>query len=159
MNMPNKFVSNLTEEDVTKLEQLWQTNANFRVRNRAQSILLSYRRVGIDELARICGVGRDAVSSWINKWETSGEAGLKDKVRSGRRPTLSRTEETEALKIALEVPQSPARQLAEIEKKVGKRISGGILKRLLKKNIVGNQSSAAKLKNTIGRNLSELKTS
>jgi len=67
MNMPNKFVSNLTEEDVTKLEQLWQTNANFRVRNRAQSILFSYRRVGIDELARICGVGRDAVSSWINK--------------------------------------------------------------------------------------------
>ncbi len=74
---------------------------------------------------------------------------MKDKVRSGRRPTLSRTEETEALKIALEVPQSPARQLAEIEKKVGKPISGGILKRLLKKNIVGNQSSAAKPRNTI----------
>lgn len=159
MNMPNKFVSNLTAEEITKLEQLWQTNANFRVRNRAQALLLSYRRVGIDEIARICKVGRDAVSSWINNWETSGYEGLKDKAKSGRRPTLSQTEEAVAIKTALEVPQSPARQLAEIEKKVGKRISRGSLKRLLKKNIGGNESSAAKLKNVVGKSFSEPKAS
>ncbi len=151
--MPNKFVSHLTAEDVTKLEQLWQTNANFRVRNRAHALLLSYRRVGIDEIARICKVGRDAVSRWINNWEANSYEGLKDKAKSGRRATLSHTEETVAITTALKVPQSPARQLAEIEKKTGKKISRGILKRLLKKNIGGNESSAAKPSNAVGKNL------
>jgi hypothetical protein len=61
---------------------------------------------------------------------------LKDKAKSGRRATLSHTEETVAIETALEVPPSPARQLAEIERKTGKKISRGILKRLLKKTSV-----------------------
>ncbi len=133
MNMPNKFVTNLTNEDVTKLEQLWQTSSNFRVRNRSHAILLSYQRIAIDEIAKVCGVGRDAVSSWLDQWNRDGDEGLKDKAKSGRRPTLSEKETVEAIATALQVPQSPARQLAEIEKNTGKKISRGILKRLLKK--------------------------
>jgi hypothetical protein len=47
MNMPNKFVSPLSAEDVTKLEQLWQTNANFRVRNRATLFCLVIEELGL----------------------------------------------------------------------------------------------------------------
>ncbi len=65
MNVPNKFVNNLTDENIMKLEQLWQTSSNFRLRNRSHAILLSFQRVSIDEIAHICAVGRDAVSSWI----------------------------------------------------------------------------------------------
>lgn len=39
--------------------------------------------VPMDEIAKICQVGRDAVSSWIRKWEASGEAGLSDEPKSG----------------------------------------------------------------------------
>ena len=110
MNVPNKFVNNLTDENIMKLEQLWQTSSNFRLRNRSHAILLSFQRVSIDEIANICAVGRDAVSSWINRWEAAGYEGLTDHLKSGRRPTLSKKEELEAVKIALCVPQSPARQ-------------------------------------------------
>jgi hypothetical protein len=78
MNMPNKFVNNLTDENIIKLEQLWQTSSNFRLRNRSQAVLLSFQKVPIDETAKICNVGRDAVSSWIKRWETDGYEGLSD---------------------------------------------------------------------------------
>jgi len=155
MNVPNKFVDHLTDESIMKLEQLWQTSSNFRLRNRSHAILLSFQRVSIDEIANICAVGRDAVSSWINRWEAAGYEGLKDHLKSGRRPTLSKKEQLKAVKIALCVPQSPARQLSEIEKKTGKRVSRGMLKRMLKKNIGGNESNEGKPKNTTNERFAE----
>ncbi len=149
MNMPNKFVNNLTDENIIKLEQLWQTSSNFRLRNGSQAVLLSFQKVPIDEIAKICNVGRDAVSSWIKRWETDGYEGLSDQPKSGRRATLSKKEELQAVKPALRVPHSPVRQLSAIEKKTGKQVSRGMLKRMLKKNIVGNESNEAKPRNTI----------
>ena len=96
MNMPNKFVNNLTDENIMKLEQLWQTSSKFRRRNGSQAILLSFQRVPIDERAKICNVGRDALSSWINRWETDGYDGLSDQPKSGRRPTLSKKGSTQS---------------------------------------------------------------
>ena len=149
MNMPNKFVRNLSAEEISRLEQLWQTGNNFRFRNRSQAILLSFQKVPMDEIAKICQVGRDAVSSWIRKWEASGEAGLKDEPKSGRRPKLSEAEEKEALKLALKIPNAPSRQLAEIKNRTGKEVSRGMLKRMLKKNIGGNELSEEKPENII----------
>jgi transposase len=133
MNMPNKFVNNLTDENIIKLEQLWQTSSNFRLRNGSQAVLLSFQKVPIDETAKICNVGRDAVSSWIKRWETDGYEGLSDQPKSGRRATLSKKEELHAVNPALRVPHSPVRQLSAIEKKTGKHVSRGMLKRRLKK--------------------------
>jgi transposase len=155
MNMPNKFIRNLSTEEISRLEQLWQTSDNFRLRNRSQAILLSFQKVSIDEIAKICQVGRDAVSSWIRKWEKRGEAGLKDEPKSGRPPKLSAIEEEEALKLALKMPNAPNRQLAEIKKQTGKEVSRGILKRVLKKNIGGNESNEEKPRNTIKKSSSE----
>lgn len=157
MNMPNKFVRNLSAEEIIRLEQLWQTSNNFRFRNRSQAILLSFQKVPINEIAKICQVGRDAVSSWIRKWEASGEAGLKDEPKSGRRPKLSEAEEKEVLKLALQMPNAPSRQLAEIKNQTGKEVSRGMLKRLLKKNIGGKESNEEKPRNTIKKSSSEPK--
>jgi transposase len=159
MNMPNKFVRNLSAEEIIRLEQLWQTSDNFRLRNRSQAILLSFQKVSMDEIAKICQVGRDAVSRWIKKWETTGEAGLKDEPKSGRRPRLSEAEEKTAVELALQMPNSPGRQLAEIARQTGKPVSGGMLKRMLKKNIVGNESKEGKPSNTISASLSGQKRS
>jgi transposase len=155
MNMPNKFIRNLSAEEISRLEQLWQTSDNFRLRNRSQAILLSFQKVSMDEIAKICQVGRDAVSSWIRKWESRGEAGLKDEPKSGRRPKLSAAEEEQALRLALKLPNAPNRQLAEIKKQTGKEVSRGILKRVLKKNIGGNESNEEKPRNTIKKSSSE----
>lgn len=128
MNMPNKFVTNLTEDDITKLERLWQTSPKFRIRNRASAILLSYRRVSREEIAKICQIHRETVSHWIDDWERESYQGLADKERSGRPPILDKKEEAEVLEIALQEPRLPHRKMKEMEEKVDKSISRATLK-------------------------------
>jgi hypothetical protein len=60
MNVPNKFIKTLSEEDYGKLVENHQRSKNFRVRNRSHAILLSFQRHSIDEIASICGVHRNA---------------------------------------------------------------------------------------------------
>jgi len=81
MNVPNKFVSPLDEETLTKLENLVKNAENARIRQRAHAIRLSSKNFSIDEMASIFNVRRNAVSSWITHWEQKGFDGLHDKER------------------------------------------------------------------------------
>ena len=142
MNMPHKFVQTLSDKDYHKLVENYQTSANFRVRNRSHAILLSFQKYPIDEIAKICGVHRNAVSRWINRWNERGEAGLGDVPQTGRPPILTVEEQVQAVEIALQNPKFPHRQLSCIKAETGKEISPWTLKRVIKKKtIYGNESS------------------
>lgn len=142
MNMPNKFVETLSDENRCKLLKIYQTSENYRTRNRANAILLSSQRYSIDQIAEICRVHRTAVSRWINRWNELGINGLADLQRDGRPTTLTAEEEEKAIEIALKNPKFPHRQLSEIKKVTGKEISKYTLKRLIKKKtIFGKESS------------------
>ena len=142
MNMPHKFVQTLSDKDYHKLVENYQTSANFRVRNRSHAILLSFQKYPIDEIAKICGVHRNAVSRWINRWNERGEVGLGDVPQTGRPPILTVEEQAQAVEIALQNPKFPHRQLQNIKAETGKEISPWTLKRVLKKKtIYGNESS------------------
>lgn len=133
--MPNKFITNLSEQDHAKLFECYQTSENFRVRNRAHAIVLSFQRYSIDEIAAICGVHRTAVSRWLDRFNEFGVDGLADLQREGRPPTLNEEEQETAVETALEKPKFPHRQLSEIKTETGKQISQYTLKRLLKKRL------------------------
>lgn len=135
MNVPNKFVEIVSAEDYTKLVENRQTSENFRVRNRSHAILLSYEKYPIDEIALICGVHRNAVSRWINRWNESGLEGLRDVAKNGRPPILTVGEQARTVDIALANAKFPHRQLAQIKAETGKTISTYTLKRLLKKRL------------------------
>ena len=142
MNMPHKFVQTLSDKDYHKLVENYQTSANFRVRNRSHAILLSFQKYPIDEIAKICGVHRNAVSRWINRWNERGLGGLGDVPQTGRPPILTVEEQAQAVEIALQNPKFPHRQLQNIKAETGKEISPWTLKRVLKKKtIYGNESS------------------
>ena len=142
MNMPHKFVQTLSDKDYHKLVENYQTSANFRVRNRSHAILLSFQKYPIDEIAKICGVHRNAVSRWINRWNERGEVGLGDVPQTGSPPILTVEEQAQAVEIALQNPKFPHRQLQNIKAETGKEISPWTLKRVLKKKtIYGNESS------------------
>ena len=133
MNVPTKFIEILSEEDYTKLVDNHQTSENFRVRNRSHAILLSFQKYPLQEIATICGVHRNAVSRWIDRWNESGAAGLSDVQKKGRPSILTLEEQARTVEIALENPKFPHRQLSRIKAETGKTISRYTLKRLIKK--------------------------
>lgn len=133
MNVPNKFIDILSEEDYTQLIENHQKSENFRVRNRSHAILLSFQKYPIDEIATICGVHRNAVSRWIDRWNEFGLKGLSDVEKNGRPPILTLEEQARTVEIALENPRFPHRQLPLIKAETGKTISQYTLKRLIKK--------------------------
>ncbi len=135
MNVPNKFVKILSEEDYTKLVENHQKSENYRVRNRAHAILLSFEKYPIDEIAVICGVHRNTVSRWIERWNQFGLKGLSDVEKDGRPPILTLEEQARTIEIALENPRFPHRQLSRIKAETGKTISSYTLKRLIKKRL------------------------
>jgi transposase len=133
MNMPNKFIQDLSDRDYQKLLENYQTATNFRIRNRSQAILLSFQKHPVDQIAQICRVHRTTVCLWIDKWNENQK--LTDQERSGRPPILNEQEQAKALEIGLRNPKFPHRQLSEIERETGKEISQGTLKRMLKKRL------------------------
>jgi transposase len=141
MNMPNKFITNLSDKDHTKLLECYQTSEKFRVRNRAHAILLSSESYSIDEIAAICGVHRTAVSRWLDRFNEFGADGLADLPKEGRPPILTEQEQVQAVEIALTDPKFPHRQIGEIKRDTGKQISQYTLKRLLKKKIISGNGS------------------
>lgn len=135
MNVPNKFVKILTEEDYTKLLENHQKSESFRVRNRAHAILLSFQKYPVDEIAVICGVHRNTVCRWIERWNEGGLQGLRDVDKEGRPPILTLAEQAKTVEIALLNPRFPHRQLSRIKAETGKTISQYTLKRLIKKRL------------------------
>jgi transposase len=135
MNVPNKFVEILSEEDYLKLVENHRKSENFRVRNRSHAILLSFEKYPIDEIAGICGVHRNAVSRWIDRFNEFGLKGLGDVPKNGRPPILNLEEQAITVEIAMRNPRFPHRQLSEIKAETGKTISRYTLKRVLKKRL------------------------
>ncbi len=133
--MPNKFIKTLSEEEHNKLVENRQTSDNFRVRNRSQAVLLSFQGYSIDDIATISQVHRTAVSRWINRWNELGLEGLADLNRKGRPKLLTIEEEEKVVKIALQNPRFPSRQMRAIVKETGKEISVYTLKDLIKKRL------------------------
>jgi transposase len=142
MNIPNKFVKTLSDEERKKLIENHQNHPNFRVRHRSHAILLSHQGSSREEIARICRVQRDTVSLWIDAWQECGCKGLEDNKRSGRPPILTVEEQEKAFAIAMKNPKFPHRQLSEISQETGKEISKFTLKDLIKKKTSSGKESS-----------------
>lgn len=140
MNMPNKFITTLSDKDYHKLVENYQTSDNLRISRRSHAILLSFQKYPIDEIAKICRAHRTTVGIWIDNWNAN--IGLEDGERSGRRPILTLEEQEKAFQTAMQNPKFPHRQLGEIKRQTGKDISKWTLKRLVKKKTIGGKESS-----------------
>jgi transposase len=128
-----RYVQPLTPEQRAVLEKTMRTDASFRARTRAHSLLLSAQGQTITDIAQTYHVHRVTVSSWMTNWEAWGLQGLYDQPRSGR-PTKLTPEEQELAKQYLnEDPRSLKTVVDRLEKKTQKRLSISALKRLAKK--------------------------
>ena len=119
-----KFVSPLTEEQKTELEEI-KGSGIFpeRVRTRAHSILLSDRKFTIKEISNIFQYDRDTVSAWIDKWEQEGPVSLSDKPGKGRKPVLTAEEQKILKRLIQENPRSSKTVAEKLKKETGKSLS------------------------------------
>ena len=128
-----RYVQPLTPEQRALLDHTMKTDASFRARTRAHSLLLSAQGQTITDIAQTYQVHRVTVSSWITHWEALGVQGLYDQPRSGRPCKLNPDEQELAKQYLKEEPRSLKTVVDRLEKKTQKRISISALKRLAKK--------------------------
>lgn len=127
-------ISLLTEEEREALQERHRAHESFRIRQRAQGILLSEKGYSLNEIADILDVDRDTVSIWFSRFEQEGIAGLDDRERSGR-PSIYTDEELDGFNALLdEDPRSLNKAQARLEQQTGKWSSRETLKRRVKKN-------------------------
>ena len=132
MKVSTKFVSTLDPDQIHALEEWAAHDSARRVRMRAHSILLSFGGASLDEIARIYGVHRDTVSSWLDQFEQRGMDGLRDKPRCGGPPKLNKHEQEVAKALLKSDPHAPKRVLALLREQTGKSISAATLTRIAK---------------------------
>lgn len=131
MKTPTKFVKPLTDEQRSRLEEIYKTDSRWRTRQRAQAILLSARKYSVDQLAALYECDRDRVSQWLDWWEQYQYEGLDDDPRSGRPPTLNEKEQVQARALVAEEPRASKQGLQRIADEMGKLISQDTLRRIL----------------------------
>jgi len=110
-----------------------RTTRSWRVRNRAQAILLSADGYSVNAIADITRVDRDTVSIWIKNWEASGIAGLADKPITGRPRILTDEEQERALELIAKDPRNLKRVVDHLREQTGKQVSVDTLKAIGKK--------------------------
>lgn len=59
-----RFISSLTQQEITLLQEYIRSSANHWERMRAQAILWSHKGYKLKTIADLCEVDRDTVSRW-----------------------------------------------------------------------------------------------
>jgi transposase len=134
MKTKNKFVTELSEQQIEELNNLMDSDWNSRTRKRAQAILLSFRGYTIDDISTIIECHRVTVSRWIDQWQERGLDGLLENEGRGRKKTLSREDEERVLEWLKDDDRSTNGLLGKIENVLGKKISVATLRRLFRRN-------------------------
>ncbi len=132
MKLPVKFVSLLSESKINELESIEKYSSKRRIRQRAQAILLSSKKVSIDNIAKICHAVRNTVSRWIDNWELYSFDSLKDKERPGAPPILTAEEKELVIELVSEHYSEISRIIAWVFENTGKRVSNSTIKRIFK---------------------------
>ena len=126
-------IGSLVTVEIFTLEDMHKNHPHHLSRIRAHCILLSHAGFELSVIARIYGVCRQSVSTWIHTWESEGICGLLDRPRSGRPRILDEEAEGDVLTRINESPRSLKKVLFEIFESRGIALSISSLKRICKR--------------------------
>jgi len=73
-----RYVRKITPDQVEHLREVSRHSRNYRERERAKAILLSFKGYNVTTLSDIFEVSRATITNWLDAWETRGVKGLKD---------------------------------------------------------------------------------
>jgi len=127
-----KYVLPLTEKEKETLKQMYKNHRSSKVRMRAQSILLSDKEFSIQTMSQIYEHNRQTISSWLDRWEEQGLAGLYDKPGNGRHRIFTEIEEEKVCQYLQSYPREIKKVIHTMEKDTGKKASAKTIKRIVK---------------------------
>lgn len=136
-----KYVK-LTEQEEKTIIEMRKIHSKPRVRERAQMVELSNKGKSIEEIVKIVGKNRDTVSSWLNKYEKYGIAGLFDNERSGRNPKVKDPIKDKIIEIAQSDKTCTSQYISEIiEEEFSVKLHPNTVKYHLKKREIRLQTN------------------
>lgn len=106
----------LTPDEVRQLKEIARKDPHWKVRRRAQALLLLHQGAFTTEVAEQLEVHRNSVYTWERNWERHGLDSVREGYRSGRPPQIPE-EVRDTLKKLLERTGASAGQLlVELQK-------------------------------------------
>lgn len=151
-----KFATPLSDAEEETLQQCHKNHDNRRVRSRAHGILLSTSGYQRNEIAQIYCVDPRTISSWIDRWENNGIAGLSDQPRHGRPEKLTAVEQQQVIDFLQRTPKNLKSVAATVAKETDKTVSRQTIKRIAKKNgLLTSESRKHRLSNRRKNNSEE----
>jgi transposase len=73
-----RYVRKITPDEMEFLREVSRRSRNYRERERAKAILLSFKGYNVTTLSDIFEVSRATITNWLDAWEARGTKGLKD---------------------------------------------------------------------------------
>ena len=108
-----KYKINLTEKEKSDLERVVRKQSiRQNIAKRARIILLADgQKITNLEIARMVGIRNEEITKWIKRWLEESqiervEERLKDKPRSGRKPTITAEQWCKIMALACERPEN-----------------------------------------------------
>ena len=126
------YIKQLTSEEIITLEEMHKKHPSHLSRNRAHSLLLSYRGYSVPMICSIYHVCRQTVSTWFFKWDTQGICGLIDLPGRGRPCALTKEQQTIVLRHIEKSPRSLNKVIADLEQEFDIPLSIDIIKSVCK---------------------------
>jgi len=80
-------------QQLVKLSKQALRDGSYRVANRLHAVALNMEGKSAPEIADVLKVHRSKVSMWLHNWRHHGMDGMLEGHRSGRRPTISTTQQ------------------------------------------------------------------
>ncbi len=123
----------LSDNQRKELENGYRSGKSHAFRTRCQMVLLKSEGRKSEEIASFLGFCQQAVNNWLKRYKAEGINGLLVRMGRGRPAILSKTEDFEAIKKAVQKHrQRISIAKVELEDTLGKEFSGRTLSRYLK---------------------------
>lgn len=132
-------VRTLTEQEIQELEKSYKTGAKHHFRQRCKGILLSHEGYSVAEISSSLGLGKDAIYSWLNKYDANGIIGLQNKPGQGVKALLDSLcdeDQKELEQTVAKSPQNLNQVGAWLSQRFDFKVTKYMLIRYLKKNSV-----------------------
>lgn len=130
-------IQNLSYETQSLLTRFYKYSKKHEVRQRANTILLSYQGFSINELKEIHHVHLNTIYNYLNGWESDGLLSLYNLKKTGRKPKIDGDNEVFVKKMIEENPKQIKKIVSALSTEKGIEVSTRTVKRVLKKTRFG----------------------
>lgn len=154
MSRKKVFIKNLSDTEITMLEEGWKNGKSHAFRNRCQCILMSFKGYQVQQLSNMFSVQKNTIYIWLRSWKKAGIIGILTKPGQGRKPNLC-IDNKEHIKVVKKAAKNAAEKgtnmlnevISELDLK--QDISEKTLRRFLKKKAMVTRGFVEKQKKNL----------